>query len=255
MESSSVVGPINIPEPTAMMGPFDLAPLWSCVTQLCSGPCETHHAIGNCADWSQNLSGGVIAPLARARSVSHSTTRSMAPKTAAQQGFWHMIWIHHERKSVSYGAREIWEAGSIFSNLRCSVGFVICLFSAKLDCNKILLTGEAAAEVGHGNTAVFFVCGNMHCTCYVTRSNTEAQARVHDTHMCTQFRQRFTAFFLLWHCLTLPLFHLFFLLFSFFRLFSHMEPAGSQADYVQVSLLCPLLSVFVSMIAWFACTD
>lgn len=123
--------------PPPWWGPFDLSPLWSCVTRLCSGPCETHHAIGYCADWSQNLSGGVIAPLAGARSVSHSSTRGVAPKTAAQWGFWHMIRIHHECESVSYGAREIWEASSIFSNLRCSVGFVICLFSTKLDCNKV----------------------------------------------------------------------------------------------------------------------
>ncbi len=169
----------------------------------------------------------------------HSSTHSVAPKTAAQRGFWHTIRIHHECKSVSYGAWEIWEASSIFSNLRCAVGFVICLFSTKLDCNKILLSGEPTAEAGHGNTALFFVCGYMHSTCFMTRSNTEEQARVHDTHMCTQFRQRFTAFSLLLHYLTFTLFHLFFFFSPFFCLFSHMEPAERQAEYVQVSLLCP----------------
>lgn len=178
----------------------------------------------------------VIAPLARPGSVSQSfqgSSRSMAPKTVAQRGFWHMIWIHHEHKSVSYGAREVWEAGSIFSNLRCSVGFVICLFSMKLDWNSILLAGEAAAEVGHGNTAVAFVCANTCCTCSKTTSNTTLRACVHVCR-CTQFQQRVTAFVLSGHSLTFPLFHFFFFLFC-----SHMEPAESQAEYVQVSLLRP----------------
>lgn len=100
----------------------------------------------------------------------HISIHSMAPKTAAQRGFWHMIWIHYECKSVSYGAWEIWEASSILSN-GCTVGFVIYPFSMKLSCINILLTGEAAAGVSHGNTGIFFVCCNILYTCYKTRSN------------------------------------------------------------------------------------
>ncbi len=54
-------------------------------------------------------------------------------------GFWHMIWILCEHKSVSCGASEPWEASFMFSNLRWSAGFAMCLFSTVLDCNSISL--------------------------------------------------------------------------------------------------------------------
>ena len=145
MWSCSAMGPINIPQPSAVMGRFDLAPLWSCVAQLYAGPYETHHATGSCYWLMLKLISGCNYPPA-------------GPQR--NRDFGYMIWILHECECVNYGSREIWEAGS----LRCSVGFVICPCSMRPGCGYFELCRKGWWE--YGRDFFFKVCGN---TAPVTR--------------------------------------------------------------------------------------
>lgn len=72
----------------------------------------------------------------------------------------------------------------MFGNCGCSAGFVSCLFSMKVDCNSILLAGEAAGGGNHGNTGVLHLLQDQ------IKHKRESACTCVDTH---NFNRGFTA--------------------------------------------------------------
>lgn len=230
------MGPINIPQPAAMMGPFDLASPWSCVTRLRSGPYETHHAIGSrlilklvlgcncpfssCSLCITKLCGKNPQRGSQDFSTAGSLTLDPDPSRALKCELWCPRGLRgqlhiHQSWFLSLGACFL----SVFFG---GGGF-----------HKAQLKQHVSHWRGHGNTGMPLVRGNMRCTCYKIRSNRKVCECV----------KRVTGFFLLRHHLTFPPVSS-----PFASCFlSHMEPVQSQAEYVQVSVhlcaysSCPLL--------------
>lgn len=107
---------LTFPRPLPWWDPL-IWPLWSCVTRLRSGPCETHHAVPGCAEWLiLKLVWGCNYPFS-SRSLRITKHPQHGSLDCSAAGFWHMIRMQQECKSVCYCAcvgQQFWVVIKIF---------------------------------------------------------------------------------------------------------------------------------------------